>query len=83
VAPGLPYLMGEMLHAVERELACTLGDLLVRRTRIAFETTDHGWSAAPAVAEAVGPVLGWSAGQTKAELGALRGEIERTFGIET
>ena len=42
VEPGLPYLYAELLHAITHEQAATLGDLLIRRTPIAFETRDHG-----------------------------------------
>lgn len=55
VSAGLPYRMGEMRWAVEREMACTLGDLLIRRTHVAFETTDNGRAAARDVAR----YLGW------------------------
>jgi glycerol-3-phosphate dehydrogenase len=51
VVAGLPYRMGEMRWCVEREMACTIGDLLIRRTRVAFETRDNGRAAARAVAE--------------------------------
>jgi glycerol-3-phosphate dehydrogenase len=46
VDPALPYVGAEYVHAVERELACTLADLLVRRTPLAFETRDAGRGAA-------------------------------------
>jgi len=80
--PGLPYIMGELAYAVEHELARTLGDLLIRRTRLAFETPDHGLAVAPAVADAVGPLLGWSAEMRAQELERLRGEIGRIFDVE-
>jgi glycerol-3-phosphate dehydrogenase len=83
VVAGLPYVMGEMSYAVERELACTLGDLLIRRTRIAFETADHGWSVAAAVADAVGPALGWDAPRRELELDRFRLEIGRIFSVES
>ena len=50
VEPGLPYLHAELLHAVTHEQAATLGDLLIRRTPVAFETPDHGRSAARRIA---------------------------------
>ena len=71
-----------MLYGVERELACTLGDLLIRRTRIAFETSDHGTSVAPAVADLVAPALGWGSEQRAAELERFAREIRRIFEIE-
>jgi glycerol-3-phosphate dehydrogenase len=82
LVPGLPYVAGEMLYGVEREMACTLGDLLVRRTRIAFETPDHGASVASAVADLVGPLLGWGFDQRAAELERFAGEVRRIFEIE-
>jgi len=51
VVAELPYRMGEMRWCVEREMACTIGDLLIRRTRVAFETKDNGRAAARAVAQ--------------------------------
>ncbi len=78
VVPHLPYLFGEMRYAVQHEMAQTLGDLLIRRTRLAFETTDHGLSAAPAVAGA----LGWSEAQQAREVDRYRAEIGRIFSID-
>jgi glycerol-3-phosphate dehydrogenase len=82
LVPGLPYLMGEMAYAVEHELACTLGDLLIRRTRIAFETRDHGLAIAPAVADVVAPLLGWDAVRQSSEVKRLQAEVDRIFDVE-
>jgi glycerol-3-phosphate dehydrogenase len=60
VEPGLPYLYAELLHAVTHEQAVTLGDLLIRRTPVAFETRDHGRSAARRIAHVVGRWMRWS-----------------------
>lgn len=83
VVPELPYIMGELVYAVEHELACTLGDLLIRRTRLAFETADHGVVVAPAVAQIVGPVLEWTAERRDEEVRRLREEVARIFEVET
>jgi glycerol-3-phosphate dehydrogenase len=82
VAPTLPYIVAELHYAVEQEMALTLGDLLIRRLHVAFETRDHGLGAAPAVADAVGPLLGWSEKDYDAQLRAYSDEIERIFAIE-
>ena len=42
------------------EQAATLGDLLIRRTPVAFETHDHGRSAARRIAHAVGRWMRWT-----------------------
>jgi glycerol-3-phosphate dehydrogenase len=74
VEPGLPYRMDMLKHAVDQELASTLGDLLVRRTHLAFETRDHGRAAARKVAA----VLGWG---TK-EVERYDVEVARLFTID-
>ena len=66
VAPDLPYTIGELRYSVANEMAQTLGDLLIRRTHLAFETRDHGVAAAERVAAAVAPQLGWTAADSGA-----------------
>jgi glycerol-3-phosphate dehydrogenase len=56
---GLPYTPAHLIYGVQREMAQTLSDLLIRRTHIAFETHDHGASIAQRAAEVVAPLLGW------------------------
>jgi len=60
VEAGLPYLHAELLHAVTHEQAMTLGDLLIRRMPVAFETWDHGRSAARRIGRVVGRWMRWS-----------------------
>jgi len=74
VVAGLPYRMGEMRWGVDRELACTLGDLLIRRTHIAFETQDNGRAAARRVAT----FLGWDARAVE----RYEAEVARIFTID-
>jgi glycerol-3-phosphate dehydrogenase len=81
VVPTLPYIVAELHHAVEHEMSLTLGDLLIRRLQIAFETRDHGIAAAPAAARAVGPLLGWSAEEYERQLAEYRAEVARIFEI--
>jgi glycerol-3-phosphate dehydrogenase len=73
IVPGLPYRMGEARWSVEHELARTLGDLLIRRTHVAFETRDNGRAAARTLAA----FLGWPA----AEVARYDAEAERIFTI--
>ena len=74
IVPGLPYRLNAMSWAVEREMACTLGDLLIRRTHVAFETRDNGRAAARRVAA----FLGWGA----KELERYDAEVARIFAID-
>lgn len=82
VEHGLPYRMGEMQWAVERELAVTLGDLLIRRTHVAFETRDNGRAAARRLSQFVAPLLGWDDAQRDRELERYDAEVARIFTID-
>jgi glycerol-3-phosphate dehydrogenase len=82
IEPSLPYIVAEMVHGVEREHARTLADLLVRRTHIAYETTDHGRGAARRVAGVVAPLLDWGPEETTRQLEAYDAEVRRLFGVD-
>jgi len=81
LSPDLPYLWAEVMHAVEHELACTLGDILIRRTHLAFETRDHGRGAAARIAPRVAGYLAWSAEDQSRQLAAYEHEVTRVFSI--
>ena len=53
------YLMVEARYAVTHEQARHLEDVLVRRTRMSFESSDRGVLAADPVARLMAPLLGW------------------------
>ena len=62
-APGPPDLLAETVFAARREQARSVGDALLRRTRLgllaAREVTDTGGETALRVARAMAPDLGW------------------------
>jgi glycerol-3-phosphate dehydrogenase len=80
---GLPYLWGEVPHALRREMALTLEDLLRRRMHLFYEADDGGLGVARAVAERMAehPGIGWSRAQVEAQVEAYRGEVKRTRGV--
>lgn len=80
--PQLPYRIADLVYGVQAEQACTLSDLLVRRTHVAFETPDAGVAAAPRAAEAVARLLGWDAAARQSAVDAYARDAERVFGIE-
>jgi glycerol-3-phosphate dehydrogenase len=61
VAPNHPACGGDLIHAVRREMAVGLIDLLVRRTHIYYEVGGQGVPEASNVADLVGGELGWGA----------------------
>jgi glycerol-3-phosphate dehydrogenase len=82
LVPGLPYIGAEVLYAAEREMACTVSDVLMRRTQIAFETRDAGRAIAPYVAELLAPIRGWDAGARAAAVAQYDADAERVFGVD-
>jgi glycerol-3-phosphate dehydrogenase len=61
-------------------MAMTLGDMLLRRTHLAFETADQARSLAPAVAELVGPLLG-GLSRVESSLEEYDQEVRRVFSV--
>jgi glycerol-3-phosphate dehydrogenase len=80
VVDGRPDLLAEAVHAARREQARTVGDVLLRRTRLALtagRTLCAAGSDAPErVAAAMAPELGWDAARTAEEAAAFRAEAE-------
>lgn len=70
------------LPDVGREFACTVADVLVRRTQVAFQTRDHGLSAAREVAAELAPLQGWSDADVSRAVEDYRTEAARLFTIE-
>jgi glycerol-3-phosphate dehydrogenase len=77
VVPGHPLLRAQLIHAVRREMAMTLCDLLVRRSHVFYEVAGQGVAQASAVVDLVGPELGWDAARKATELAAYLKEVER------
>lgn len=61
ISPDRDVVYAEVAHAVDRELALTVEDVLVRRTSIALTARDQGLQAAERVADLMGARLGWDA----------------------
>ena len=82
LSDDLPYLTAEVAYAVEREQACTISDVLIRRTHIAFETRDHGRAIARRLSPLMSSLLGWSADTETRALAAYDADVVRLFGID-
>ena len=76
IIPDLPYIKAEILHAASHEGALSVEDVLLRRTRISFEASDSGLSAANDVAEIIGTVLNWSAADRRSSVQSFAQLIE-------
>ena len=65
----------EVVHAVRKEWARTLGDVLLRRTLLGLEEC-QGLDCLDAVAERMGAILGWDDARRREEMARYRAEIE-------
>jgi glycerol-3-phosphate dehydrogenase len=74
--PGLPYLRAEALDAARHEMACTLDDVLSRRTRARLLARDASADAAASVAELLAPELGWSGAERVAQVNEYRAALD-------
>ena len=79
ITPDRPYLLAELRHGVTHEMARTLGDLLIRRAPIAFETADNGRAAARHVAPLVAT---WLECDAAPAIEAYDAEAARMFTID-
>src|SRR5581483_9332613 len=78
VVAGRPEIWAEVAHAVEREMAMRLADVLVRRLRLFYTAPDQGLAAAEPVAERLAAALGWDAARCAEEVAAYRAAVVRS-----
>jgi glycerol-3-phosphate dehydrogenase len=81
LSPAHAVIGAEVVYGVQNEMAVTLGDLLIRRTHLAFESPDQARSPAPLVADLIAPLLGWTTKDREAQLERYGTEVQRTFGL--
>ena len=79
IAPSHPAIRAELIHAMRREMAITLGDLLIRRTHLFYETADHALEQVSQVAELAATEMGWDKERTEAELAAYAKKVDLTM----
>jgi glycerol-3-phosphate dehydrogenase len=82
ILPGMPDLLAEVAHAARREQARTVGDVLLRRTRLGLTAARPllGSDAVERVAAVMGVELGWDWARVEREAAAFREEA-RAEGI--
>ncbi|HUF66077.1 MAG TPA: glycerol-3-phosphate dehydrogenase/oxidase [Gemmatimonadaceae bacterium] len=81
ITPESAHRKAELAVAARDEAAQTLGDLLIRRTRIAFRLGDRGLATAPAVADVVAPILGWDKARRNVEVERFAEEVDAMFSV--
>jgi glycerol-3-phosphate dehydrogenase len=80
IVEGQPDLLAEVPFSAQREQAQSVGDVLLRRTRLGLLAApvvcDPGGGVAVRVAEALGGELGWDSARVAAEVGRFTQEAE-------
>ena len=80
--PGLAYPWACVTHAIEEEMAQTVSDVLIRRTRVILESPDGGMKLAPRVAQRLARTLGWDSAESHRQLREYQHyvQLSRAFG---
>lgn len=76
LVPGLPYLRAEAIFSVRHEMACTVDDVLSRRTRSHLLGRDDSAEAAESVAELIAPELGWDRSAAQRSIDEYRALVD-------
>jgi glycerol-3-phosphate dehydrogenase len=80
--PPHPAIEAEVVHAVRRELAQTVEDVLVRRFHLYYEHPDFGVPVAQRVAELMGAELEWDEGRIAEEAERYRAFVRANRQLE-
>lgn len=75
IIEGFPYVEAEVVYAC-REYACTIEDVLSRRTRLAFLNKEAAVEAIPMVADIMAEELGWSRKAKESHMRSARLYVE-------
>jgi glycerol-3-phosphate dehydrogenase len=67
LTPRLPFIDGEIVHAIRSEYAQTVVDVVSRRMRLAFLDTKAALNVLPKIEDIMGQELGWSAERREME----------------
>ncbi len=78
---GLEYIRAEALFAIRFEMACSISDVLDRRTRARLWKREGAKAAAADVAEMLASELSWSASDKKQALKDYVAELDREFEV--
>ncbi|HKQ74404.1 MAG TPA: glycerol-3-phosphate dehydrogenase/oxidase [Blastocatellia bacterium] len=76
---GLPQILAEVVYATRYEMALTLADVMIRRTRLAMVVGREALKCAALVADLMARELGWSREETERQIAQFTAEFEREF----
>jgi len=68
LANGYPYIEAEVVYSVRNEMACSIVDVVARRTRLAFVNATAAADALPKIGKIMQKELGWDDATLKKQL---------------
>lgn len=74
-----PYLEAEVIYTAQYESACSVIDVLARRTRLSFLDQQAALTALPRVVQLLGHTLGWETAQQQTELDDSKRYLQAAF----
>jgi len=83
LAPPHPATRAEVVHAIRREMAVTLSDLLMRRLHLFYEVLGQAAPEAAGLVEFSGSELGWDAARKASELADYLANVARMSAFRT
>ncbi|MGH9938160.1 MAG: glycerol-3-phosphate dehydrogenase/oxidase [Blastocatellia bacterium] len=78
---GLPQVLAEIVYAARYEMALTLADAMMRRTRLAMVAGRDSVRCGAIAAEMMARELGWSREETERQIAQFTVEFEREFAV--
>ncbi len=75
---GRPEIAAQVVWGVERELAVTVSDIMIRRTQLYYRDVRQGLDAIEATVDLMRPRLGWSKKDADRSASEYRNEVERS-----
>ena len=81
ITPATDHILAEVVYAARHEGACTLEDVLSRRTRISLRTADAGMPLAPFAATLMADELGLDAAWARDQVTAYRDAVRAERGV--
>jgi glycerol-3-phosphate dehydrogenase len=75
---GRPEILAQVDWAVDREMAATVSDFMIRRTQLYFRDVDQGLGAIGVVADRMAKKLGWDKAAKQASSDEYRAEVARS-----
>src|SRR5699024_9199100 len=73
----VPAIKGEVRHAVEKEMALSLNDFMVRRAALLLFGNDQDVDTAKSVAEIMGAFLNWDEDEIERQLSAYNDYVQK------